>query len=164
ADGGGAVGDDIEADAPTSAQIARGHTCAFATYSDPKSHAPPRGIRTHPRRSCKSCRDRVNAGRGSGHGALRAFDHRFSRLRRPFVMTGPAAGRVIAGRYALEGLLKSGGMGSVWTARHVELDMQVAVKFIASELLASQSARTRFTREARAAALLRTPHVVQIFD
>ena len=76
-----------------------------------------------------------------------------------------AAGDVIAGKFRLERLVGRGGMGSVWAARHVQLGMPVALKFIETEEGADVvDARARFEREARAAGQLRSPHVVQILD
>ncbi|MCC6526014.1 MAG: protein kinase [Polyangiaceae bacterium] len=61
--------------------------------------------------------------------------------------------------------LGQGGMGSVWVAHHAALDTEVAVKFISPEALkAEPSLAERFTREARLAAKIRDPHVVQILD
>jgi serine/threonine-protein kinase len=55
-------------------------------------------------------------------------------------------------------------MGSVWLARHMALDIPCAVKFIHGEAARSAELRARLEREARAAAQLRTPYVVQILD
>jgi serine/threonine-protein kinase len=55
-------------------------------------------------------------------------------------------------------------MGSVWRAVHLELDTPVAVKFPHAHRSASEDAVRRFRREARAAARLRSPHVVRIVD
>jgi serine/threonine protein kinase len=74
------------------------------------------------------------------------------------------AGVVVGGRYRLVEPLASGGMGTVWRARHVELDVDVAVKVMSEELLLAPSALARFQREAKAAAQLRSAHVVQVFD
>ncbi len=60
--------------------------------------------------------------------------------------------------------LGAGGMGSVWLADHLSLKTQVVVKFMLGELRNSQTARARFTREAEAAAQVKSPHVVQVFD
>ena len=57
-----------------------------------------------------------------------------------------------------------GGMGSVWVAEHLTLDTEVAVKFMAPELAMHPDAVARFTREAKSAARMRSPHVVKIFD
>jgi serine/threonine-protein kinase len=71
---------------------------------------------------------------------------------------------VIAGKYRLESSLAQGGMGSVWRARHLTLDTALAVKFISADVAAREEARRRFEREAKAAAMLQSPHVVQIYD
>jgi serine/threonine-protein kinase len=60
--------------------------------------------------------------------------------------------------------LGAGGMGSVWVADHLALRTQVVVKFMAAELGASTEAVERFSREASAAAQVRSPHVVQMLD
>src|SRR4051812_8109284 len=73
-------------------------------------------------------------------------------------------GTVIAGKYRLERPLARGGMGAVWVARHLQLDELVAVKFMDISLPAVADARVRFEREAKAAARIRSPHVVQILD
>ncbi|XYI00434.1 protein kinase domain-containing protein [Sorangium sp. So ce1128] len=74
------------------------------------------------------------------------------------------AGSVLIGKYRLERPLSRGGMGSVWVARHLQLGTPVAVKFMDPAYAESPAFRTRFEREARAAAQLRTPHVVQVHD
>src|SRR5689334_16390358 len=75
------------------------------------------------------------------------------------------AGVVIGGRYRLHKRLGAGGMGEVWLAEHLTLGTTAAVKLVdtaardnAAEILG------RFELEARAAAQLRSPHVVQILD
>jgi serine/threonine-protein kinase len=55
-------------------------------------------------------------------------------------------------------------MGAVWVARHLQLDEQVAVKFMDISLPTVADARVRFEREAKSAARIRSPHVVQILD
>ncbi|WP_437992976.1 protein kinase domain-containing protein [Sorangium sp. So ce145] len=74
------------------------------------------------------------------------------------------AGSVLIGKYRLERPLSRGGMGSVWVAHHLQLGTPVAVKFMDPAYASSPAFRTRFEREARAAALLRTPHVVKVQD
>ncbi len=73
-------------------------------------------------------------------------------------------GSVFAGRYRLERALARGGMGSVWVAQHTQLDVQLAVKFMDPTFAASGDARARFEREAKAAAKLQSPNVVQVHD
>jgi hypothetical protein len=75
-----------------------------------------------------------------------------------------AENTVVAGRFRLISLLGRGGMGSVWRANHLGLDIPCAVKFIEGDLAAVPEAQARFEREAKAAAQLRSPHVVQILD
>jgi serine/threonine-protein kinase len=72
--------------------------------------------------------------------------------------------RVLAQRYVLERQLGQGSMGAVWVAEDTRLRRQVAVKILASIWAGSDDARGRFEREAYAAARLRSPHIVQIFD
>jgi len=55
-------------------------------------------------------------------------------------------------------------MGSVWRARDHTLDADVAVKLMDPQLVGSPVALTRFRREARAAAAIRSSYVVQILD
>jgi serine/threonine protein kinase len=73
-------------------------------------------------------------------------------------------GTIIAGKYRIEEPLARGGMGSIWVARHIQLDVLVAVKFIDPDFAATAEGRLRFEREARSAAMLHSPHVVQIHD
>ncbi|HWO09081.1 MAG TPA: serine/threonine-protein kinase, partial [Polyangiaceae bacterium] len=72
-------------------------------------------------------------------------------------------GQLLADKYRLIRLLGQGGMGSVWHAQHLMLNAPVALKFIESERL-DAAAQQRFLGEARMAAALRSPHVVQILD
>ena len=60
--------------------------------------------------------------------------------------------------------LGAGGMGAVWVADHLTLHTRVVVKFMSVELAANEEARARFSREAAAAAAVKSPHVVQVFD
>jgi hypothetical protein len=76
----------------------------------------------------------------------------------------PEPDKIVGGKYRLERPLAKGGMGAVWVARHTELDSPVAVKLMAYELVGTPVAEARFKREAKAAAQLRSPHVVQIHD
>ncbi len=61
--------------------------------------------------------------------------------------------------------LGKGAMGSVWVAEHSSLKAEVAVKFITDEFQHRRpDALERFRREATAAARIKSPHVVQMFD
>ena len=76
----------------------------------------------------------------------------------------PEAGEILGGRYRLQHPLGEGGMATIWAAEHLTMGNLVAVKIISAELVDNELAITRFTREARAAAKLRSPYVVQLFD
>ncbi len=71
---------------------------------------------------------------------------------------------LVAGKYKLTRLLGRGGMGAVWEGTHTSLGTRVAVKFIDAEYAESPEARSRFENEARAAAKLRSKHVVEVYD
>jgi serine/threonine protein kinase len=71
---------------------------------------------------------------------------------------------VIANRFQLARKLGEGGMGCVWTAHHLTLGIDVAVKFIDGSLVKSDEVRSRFAQEAMAAARIKSPHVVNILD
>ena len=75
-----------------------------------------------------------------------------------------AAGTMAAPNIRLERVLRQGGMGSVWVAEHLSLKTKVAVKFMLLQQSKSEEASTRFSREASAAAQIKSPHVVQVFD
>src|SRR6187399_3086838 len=74
------------------------------------------------------------------------------------------SGVVLAGKFRLDVLLGRGGMGSVWRATHLALHAPCAIKLIDPNIVDNPEALARFVREARAAAGLRSPHVVQILD
>ncbi|MBL8820104.1 MAG: serine/threonine protein kinase [Planctomyces sp.] len=68
------------------------------------------------------------------------------------------------GRYEVERLIGSGGMGVVFKAFDTELNRPVAIKLLAPYLASSGAARQRFSREARAAAAVVHQHVVPIHN
>ncbi len=73
-------------------------------------------------------------------------------------------GQILANRYQLKTILGNGAMGAVWRAEHLMLNTDVAIKVIEANVAQQQAARDRLLREARAAAKLKTPHVVQVLD
>lgn len=68
------------------------------------------------------------------------------------------------GRYEIERLIGSGGMGVVFKGFDSELNRPVAIKVLAPHLSGSGPARQRFAREARAAAAIVHEHVVAIYN
>ncbi len=72
-------------------------------------------------------------------------------------------GDVVAGKYRVDRAIAAGGMGLVFSAKHIELDQAVALKFMRAELR-GQISTSRFTLEARATAKLRSAHVARVYD
>ena len=76
----------------------------------------------------------------------------------------PRAGDVIAGKYAIVRVIGEGGMGVVLEASHQRLRQSVAIKLLLPEMLKHPVIVTRFEREARAAAQLKSRHVARVMD
>jgi serine/threonine-protein kinase len=77
---------------------------------------------------------------------------------------GVGIGAQIDGRYQIVRILGSGGMGVVIEAVHTALDERVAIKLLSARALSTERARARFIREGRAAAKMRSAHIVKIRD
>jgi serine/threonine protein kinase len=73
-------------------------------------------------------------------------------------------GQILAGKYRVEKVLGSGGMGVVVAAWHLELEQRVAVKFLHPLALERTDTAERFRREARSAAKIRSEHVARVID
>jgi len=73
-------------------------------------------------------------------------------------------GQSLAGRYTVLEKLGSGGMSVVYLARHELLKKLVAVKVLRAEQALRKDAKARFHREAKAAASIEDPHIVDITD
>jgi serine/threonine protein kinase len=69
-----------------------------------------------------------------------------------------------AKRYEVEDRLGHGGMATVYSAHDLKLDRKVAIKLLADNFAGDDEVRKRFSREARLAAKLDHPNVVQVFD
>lgn len=70
----------------------------------------------------------------------------------------------LVGKYRLEGILGEGGMGVVYRATNTATGRLVAIKVLRQPLVHDPSAYPRFEREARAAATLRHPNVIDVLD
>jgi serine/threonine-protein kinase len=77
---------------------------------------------------------------------------------------GMRSGDVLAQRYRIERLISRGGMGAVFEATQLGLDRAVAVKLLLPALSRDEKMQERFRREARSAASLRHPNIIQIYD
>ena len=73
-------------------------------------------------------------------------------------------GRLVDGRYRVQGKLARGGMATVYRAMDVRLDRPVALKVMHPGLAEDQAFVARFIREARSAARLSDPGVVAVYD
>jgi serine/threonine protein kinase len=68
------------------------------------------------------------------------------------------------GAYEVQGLIRRGGMGVVYRARHAHLNRDVALKILPPEYADHEAFRERFIRESQSAAALNHPHIVTVYD
>jgi eukaryotic-like serine/threonine-protein kinase len=73
-------------------------------------------------------------------------------------------GQTIDGKYQIVRLLGQGGMGAVYEASHLGTGRRVALKVIITGAAMSRDAILRFQREARAAGVIESQHIVQVLD
>jgi beta-lactam-binding protein with PASTA domain/tRNA A-37 threonylcarbamoyl transferase component Bud32 len=78
--------------------------------------------------------------------------------------TDPMIGRLIDGRYQVRSRIARGGMATVYLATDLRLERRVAVKVMHSHLADDSQFKQRFIQEARSAARLAHPNVVNVFD
>jgi serine/threonine-protein kinase len=76
----------------------------------------------------------------------------------------PQIGETLGGKYQMVRLLGEGGMAFVFEARHLRLQQRVAIKLLTPEFARDPELVSRFEREARAVARLRTKHVTRVMD
>jgi serine/threonine-protein kinase len=76
----------------------------------------------------------------------------------------PLIGETLVNRYWIERQLGQGGMGTVYLARHLVLDKEVALKVLHAELARKPELRERFLNEAKAASRIRHENVIDITD
>ena len=73
-------------------------------------------------------------------------------------------GSVLGGRYRLDGLLGQGGMATIYRARDLQLNRDVAVKLLRPEYGRDPDFLARFRQEAQAVASLNHPNIVGVYD
>ncbi|HEU4535025.1 MAG TPA: protein kinase [Polyangiaceae bacterium] len=73
-------------------------------------------------------------------------------------------GTVVAERYEVLGPLGRGGMGELYTARNLRTERRVALKLLRADAKFRSDAIERFRREARAAGVISSEYVTQVFD
>jgi serine/threonine protein kinase len=71
---------------------------------------------------------------------------------------------VLDGQYQIESLLGKGGMGAVYSARHILLGDRVAIKIMPPEVRNNAEWLRRFRREGQAARRFRHPNAVTVYD
>ncbi|MET0594128.1 MAG: protein kinase, partial [Polyangiaceae bacterium] len=76
----------------------------------------------------------------------------------------PLLGCLVEGRYKVEEVLGEGGMGIVYGVRHRSLGKQFAMKVMRADMAKDAELAERFIQEARAAAAVGHPNIVQITD
>ena len=70
----------------------------------------------------------------------------------------------LLGSYRITDELSSGGMGTIYRARHELLGRDAAVKVLRAELTSDAELVDRFFTEARAATAIRHPSIIEVFD
>ena len=75
-----------------------------------------------------------------------------------------AVGQTIDGKYRVERVIGSGGMGVVVAAEHVRLGKIVALKFLLKQACENREAVSRFLREGQALARITSAHVAHVMD
>ena len=76
----------------------------------------------------------------------------------------PLIGRLVDGRYRVRARIARGGMATVYVATDQRLERRVALKVMHGHLSDDTVFQSRFIQEARSAARLSDPHVVNVFD
>ncbi|TFB59530.1 Stk1 family PASTA domain-containing Ser/Thr kinase [Cryobacterium sp. Hz7] len=76
----------------------------------------------------------------------------------------PMVGRLIDGRYQVRSRIARGGMATVYLATDLRLERRVAIKIMHGHLADDNTFKARFVQEARSAARLAHPNVVNVYD
>ncbi|MEZ6124331.1 MAG: protein kinase [Planctomycetaceae bacterium] len=128
---------------------------------------------------CETCRRAIAESAGSGNdwsavaSALRSDEYDEEGIvpnsvpAWPLALLGPTDDPRMLGRigpFEVSGCVGVGGMGVVFKARDPALDRYVAVKVLSPQLAASENARIRFAREAKAAAAVVHDNVIAVYQ
>lgn len=73
-------------------------------------------------------------------------------------------GTTFAGKYLIDGVLGKGGMGAVYSATNQAIGRRVAIKVLVPDLAEREDVKKRFELEARAAAVINHPGIVDVLD
>lgn len=116
---------------------------------------------------CSSCGAEVSAlappvAADEGDEITRVNSGSGERVRVP--ETASLIGREIEGKYRIDGKVGAGGMGTVYRAQRIHIGDEVAIKILHPQHVSEPQATERFRREAQAAARLKHPNAVSIYD
>ena len=112
------------------------------------------------RRACPTCGRRF-----SGEAAFCPYDgERLGAAAVAAERGDPRVGITVDGRYEIRGVLGEGGMGIVYRVRHATLARDLALKAMRRDLASESDVARRFIQEAKAAASVSHPGVVEIID
>src|SRR5882672_9354754 len=73
-------------------------------------------------------------------------------------------GQVVGNKWRVVRLIGRGGMGAVYEGQNVGIGKKVALKFIDADYADRADVVTRFQREAEAASVVESAHIVHVFD
>ncbi len=99
--------------------------------------------------------------------AKRNFEALLRKLAAPPAEESPASlplGTLVDGRYRVLHKLGEGGMGEVYEVEHERIGRRLALKCMRRELAGDREALLRFQAEAKAAARIGSPHIVEVTD
>lgn len=122
----------------------------------------PQEVTPHSKVRCPTCHNPIQLAKESNEILCPGCGSAF-RLRDAEATNTTAAMKQL-GKYQLLERLGIGGFGAVWKARDTELDRVVALKIPHTGLLTQHDELERFQREPRAAANLRHPNIVTVYN
>jgi eukaryotic-like serine/threonine-protein kinase len=73
-------------------------------------------------------------------------------------------GTLVGDKYRIDRMIGRGGMGAVFAATNTAIGKRVALKFLGREAARDPAATVRFQREAQAAGVIESEHIVHVFD